>query len=68
MTHAPHDQRDESRTQGGDRLELIRYVQIAPTISGRRVALAYLLGINALGRRASAVRIEHYGDTQRRFR
>jgi len=44
----PKIHRDESRTQGLDRLELIRFLQIAPTISVHHGALAYLLGINAL--------------------
>ena len=39
---------DESRTQGLDRLELIRFLQVAQTISVHHGALAYLLGINAL--------------------
>ena len=44
---------DESRTQGLDRLELIRFLQIAQTITVHHGALAYLLGINALrGRRS----------------
>ena len=40
--------RDESRTQGLDRLELIRFLQVAQTITVHHGALAYLLGINAL--------------------
>jgi integrase/recombinase XerD len=43
----PKVQRDESRTQGLDRLELIRFLQVAQTISVHHGALAYLLGINA---------------------
>jgi site-specific recombinase XerC len=39
---------DESRTQGLDRLELIRFLQVAQTITVHHGALAYLLGINAL--------------------
>ena len=35
---------DESRTQGLDRLELIRFLQIAQTITVHHGALAYLLG------------------------
>ena len=52
--------RDESRTQGLDRLELIRFFQVAQTISVHHgAALAYLLGINALrASEAAAVRIE----------
>jgi site-specific recombinase XerD len=44
----PRVHRDESRTQGLDRLELIRFLQVAQTISVHHGALAYLLGINAL--------------------
>jgi integrase/recombinase XerD len=51
--------RDESRTQGLDRLELIRFLQVAQTISVHHGALAYLLDINALrASEAAAVRIE----------
>jgi integrase len=44
----PKIHQDESRTQGLDRLELIRFLQVAQTISVHHGALAYLLGINAL--------------------
>src|SRR4051812_2090256 len=44
----PKIHRDESRTQGLDRLELIRFLQVAQTITVHHGALAYLLGINAL--------------------
>ena len=44
----PKVHRDESRTHGLDRLELIRFLQIAQTITVHHGALAYLLGINAL--------------------
>jgi integrase len=55
----PKVHRDESRTQGLDRLELIRFLQVAQTISVHHGALAYLLGINALrATEAAAVRIE----------
>jgi integrase/recombinase XerD len=65
----PKVQRDESRTQGLDRLELIRFLQVAQTISVHHGALAYLLGINALrASEAAAVRIEHYADTLRGHR
>jgi hypothetical protein len=50
----PKVHRDESRVQGLDRLELIRFLQVAQTLSVHHGALAYLLGINAL--RASASR------------
>ncbi len=43
----PKIHRDESRTQGLDRLELIRFLQIAQTLTVHHGALAYLLGINA---------------------
>ena len=44
----PKVQCDESRTQGLDRLELIRFLQVAQTITVHHGALAFLLGINAL--------------------
>ena len=60
---------DESRTQGLDRLELIRFLQIAQTLSVHHGALAYLLGINALrASEAAAVRIEDYAETLRGHR
>jgi len=40
---------DETRTQGLDRLELIRFLRVAQTITVHHGALAYLLGINAAG-------------------
>ena len=62
-------QRDESRTEGLDRLELIRFLQVAQTISVHDGALAFLLGINALrASEAAAVHIEHYADTLRGHR
>ena len=65
----PKVHRDESRTQGLDRLELIRFLQVAQTITVHRGALAYLLGINALrASEAAAVRIEDYADTLRGHR
>jgi integrase/recombinase XerD len=60
---------DESRTQGLDRLELIRFLQVAQTITVHHGALAYLLGINALrASEAAAVRIEDYHETLRGHR
>jgi len=60
---------DESRTQGLDRLELIRFLQVAQTITVHHGALAYLLGINALrASEAAAVRIEDYRETLRGHR
>src|SRR5450631_1257178 len=60
----PEIHRDESRTQGLDRLELIRFLQIAQTLTVHHGALAYLLGINALrASEAAAARIEDYADT-----
>jgi site-specific recombinase XerD len=60
---------DESRTQGLDRLELIRFLQVAQTITVHHGALAYLLGINALrASEAAAVRIEDFGETLRGHR
>src|SRR5215207_11774968 len=65
----PKIHRDESRTQGLDRLELIRFLRIAQTITVHHGALAYLLGINALrASEAAAVRIEDYADTLRGYR
>jgi integrase/recombinase XerD len=65
----PRLHRDESRTQGLDRLELIRFLQVAPTITVHHGALAYLLGINALrASEAPAVRIEDYAETLRGHR
>ena len=65
----PKVQRDESRTRGLDRLELIRFLQVAQTITVHHGALAYLLGINALrASEAAAVRIEDYADTLRGHR
>ena len=62
----PKIRRDESRTQGHDRLELIRFLQVAQTITVQHGALAFLLGINALrSSEAAAVRIEDYADTLR---
>src|SRR3954462_3573840 len=50
---------DETRPQGLDRLELIRFLQVAQTLTVHHGALAYLLGINALrASEAAAVRIE----------
>ena len=60
---------DESRTQGLDRLELIRFLPVAQTLTVHHGALAYLLGINALrASEAAAVRIEDYAETLRGHR
>src|SRR6478672_6701959 len=60
---------DESRTQGLDRLELIRFLQVAQTITVHHGALAYLLGINALrASEAAAAQIEDYQETLRGHR
>lgn len=65
----PKVHRDESRTHGLDRLELIRFLQLATTITVHHGALAYLLGINALrASEAAAVRIEDYAETMRGHR
>jgi len=62
----PEVHSDESRTQGLDRLELIRFLQVAQTITVHHGALAYLLGINALrASEAASVRIEDYAETLR---
>jgi integrase/recombinase XerD len=60
---------DESRAQGLDRLVLIRFLQIAQSITVHHGALAYLLGINALrASEAAAVQIEDYAETLRGHR
>jgi integrase/recombinase XerD len=60
---------DETRTQGLDRLELIRFLQVAQTITIHHGALAYLLGINALrASEAAALRFEDYAETLRGHR
>lgn len=65
----PKFNRDESRTQGLDRLELIRFLQVAQTITAHHGALAYLLGINALrASKATAARIEDYTHVPRGHR
>jgi site-specific recombinase XerD len=65
----PKVHRDESRTQGLDRLELIRFLQVAQTLTVHHGALAFLLGINALrASEAAAVRVEDYSDTLRGYR
>ena len=65
----PKVNRDESRTQGLDRLELIRFLQVAQTLTVHHGALAYLMGINALrAAEAAAVRIEDHADTLRGHR
>jgi integrase/recombinase XerD len=62
----PKVHRDESRTQGLDRLELIRSLQVAQTLTLHHGALAYLLSINALrASEAAAVRIEDFAETLR---
>ena len=43
----PKVHRDESRTRGLDRPELIRFLQVAQTLTVHHGALAFLLGINA---------------------
>jgi len=65
----PKVHRDESRTQGLDRLELIRFLQVAQALTVHHGALAFLLGINALrASEAAGVRIEHYAETLRGHR
>jgi site-specific recombinase XerD len=65
----PKVHQDETRTQGLDRLELIRFLQVAQSITVHHVALAYMLGINALrASEAAAVRIEDYAETLRGHR
>jgi site-specific recombinase XerC len=65
----PKVQQDESRAQGLDRLELIRFLQVAQTLTVHHGALAFLQGINALrASEAAGVRIEDYADTMRGYR
>jgi len=65
----PRIHSDETRIQGLDRLELIRFLQVAQTITVHHGALAYLFGINALrASEAAAVRIEDYRETLRGHR
>jgi site-specific recombinase XerD len=65
----PKIHQDETRTQGLDRLELIRFLQVAQTLTVNHGALAYLLGINALrASEAAAVRIEDYRESLRGHR
>lgn len=65
----PKVHRDESRTHGLDRLELIRFLQVAQTITVHHGALAYLLGINALrASEAASIRIEDYAESMRGHR
>jgi site-specific recombinase XerC len=65
----PKVHRDESRTQGLDRLELITFLQVSQTITVHHGALAFLSGINALrASEAAAVRIEDYAETLRGHR
>lgn len=65
----PKVNRDETRTQGLDRLELIRFLQVAQTLTVHHGALAFLLGINALrASEAAAVQIEDYADSLRGYR
>jgi integrase/recombinase XerD len=60
---------DETRTQGLDRLELTRFLQVAHTLTVHHGALAFLLGINALrASEAASVRIEDYQETLRGHR
>ena len=64
----PKVHRAESGTHGLERLELIRFLQTAQTLTVHHGALAYLLGINALrASEAAAVRIEVYADTLRGY-
>ena len=60
---------DESRTQGLDRLELIRFLHVAQTLTVHHGAVAFLLGIKALrASEAAAIRIEDYAETLRGHR
>jgi len=60
---------DETRTQGLDRLEPIRFLHVAQTLTVHHDALAYLLGINPLrATETAAVRIEDYAETLRGHR
>jgi integrase/recombinase XerD len=69
MPDCPRSTRTSRAPRGLDRLELIRFLQVAQTISVHHGALAYLLGINALrASEAAAVRIEDYRETLRGHR
>lgn len=68
-TRLPTVQHNESRSQGVDRLELVRFLQVAQTITVHHGALASLLEVNALrASEAAAVRIEDYRETLRGHR
>src|SRR3954451_6582870 len=55
--------------RGWTGLELIRFLQVAQTLTVRHGALAYLLGINALrASEAAAVRVEDFRETLRGHR
>jgi integrase len=65
----PKVHHDESRTPGLDRLELIRFLQVAQAITVHHGPLAQLLGNNALrASEAATVRIEDYRETLRGHR
>ncbi|MEO8828314.1 tyrosine-type recombinase/integrase [Lapillicoccus sp.] len=65
----PKVNRDEIAPTGLDRLELIRFLHVAQTLTVHHGALAYPLGINALrASEAAAVKIEDYADTLRGYR
>jgi integrase/recombinase XerD len=65
----PRIHSDESRTQGLDRLESIRFPGVAQTITAHHDALADLLGINALrASEVAAVRIDDYQEAMRGHR
>lgn len=69
LARLPKIHRDESRAQGLHRPELIKFLQVAQTLTVHHGALAYLLGINALrASEAAAVKIEDYADTLRGHR
>ena len=59
----------QSRIQGQDRLELIRFLQAVQTLTVHHGALAYLPGINVLrASEAAAVGLEDYQETLRGHR
>lgn len=65
----PKVHHDESHTQGLDRLELIRFLQVAPTISVHHGAWAICsASMSCAPPRRAAVRIEDYRETLRGHR
>ncbi len=69
LCEAANDHHAESAPQVSTPLELIRFLQVARTLTVHHGALAHLLGINALrASEAAAVRIEDYREILRGHR